>query len=161
MHSRIFQIEKEPVSKDERICADAVPEWFTESVADYVADIDDTSRDEEIEWLMRTNFGKVCQRDGDKIIFKIDVLDYFEEDFISFKKVIEELAEADINQFICPYKPTGKNLDHLMYLLREAYNDEHEFYVWHCYELYTMKSWMRHVKPAGSYYIGGIVDYHF
>lgn len=162
MHSRIFQIEEEEVSTDVFIHADAIPEWFTVSVADYVADVDDVSRDEAIEWLMQTNFGKVCQRDDDKITFKMDVIDFFEEDFNSFKKVIEELTEVDINHFIYPYKSVvEKSLADLMYLLREAYDDEYRFYVWHYGALYTMQSWMRHVKPAGTYYIGGVVDYHF
>jgi len=161
MHSRIFQIEDGPVSKDERICVNTIPEWFTASIADYVADISDTSRDDEIEWLMRTNFGTVCRRWGDKITFKMDVTDFFEEDFDNFKKAVEKLSKINIDQFVRIRNLGGEDLDSIMFQLREAYDDKFRFYVWYCDELYTMQSWMRHVKPAGVYYIGGIVDYHF
>ena len=52
MHSRIFQIEKEVVPEEERIDSDCIPEWFTNSVADYTSD--DCSREDDIDWLMRS-----------------------------------------------------------------------------------------------------------
>ncbi len=46
-----------------------VPGWFISSIADYVADINKDDRDNSIEWLMRTDFGQVCRREGDKLTF--------------------------------------------------------------------------------------------
>lgn len=161
MHSRIFQIEDEPISKDDRICSDTIPEWFTSSIADYVDDVDDKYRDGDIEWLMGTDFGKVCKRDGDKITFKVDVIDFFESYFNQFADTVKKLSDINIDQFIGAFKPSKDSLDSLMYQLKEAYDDKYGFYVWYCDELYTMQSWMRQVKPAGVYYLGGVVDYYF
>ena len=47
MHSRIFQIEDKPVSKEDRICSETIPDWFTSSIADYVDDINEQYRDED------------------------------------------------------------------------------------------------------------------
>ena len=135
MHSRIFQIEDKPVSKEDRICSETIPDWFTSSIADYVDDINEQYRDDDIEWLMGTNFGEVCKLDGDKITFKVDVIDFF--------------------------KHGSESVDSLMFQLEKSYNDKRGFYVWYCDELYTMQEWMRQVKPSGVYYLGGIVDYHF
>ena len=164
MHSRIFQIESRPVDTEDRICEDMIPEWFTNSVADYVADIREENREDEIEWLMSTNFGKICKRDGDKLTFNIDTSAFFDEYFEQFKKIVKDLAEIKFYQFVSnkqPNIPYNKKLDHLMFLLKEAYDDKFSFYVWYDDELYTMQSWMRQVSPCSVYYIGGIVDYHF
>lgn len=164
MHSRIYQIENNPVDVEDRICEDTIPEWFTSSIADYVADISDENRDSDIQWLVRSDFGKVCRRTDNEITFSIDIGDFFEERFEQFKKIAKDLTEINLGQFISrhqPGVPYDKQLDHLMFLLKEAYDDNHGFYVWHDNELYTLQSWMRQVKPCGVYYIGGVVDYHF
>lgn len=164
MHSRIFQIESSPVDVEDRICEDTIPEWFTGSIADYVADIKADNREEEIEWLMSTNFGKVCERVGDELTFKIDVGDFFEKDFELFKETVDGLSKVTFDQFISGHQtdiPVNKTLYHLMFTLKEAYDDKYGFYVWNDGDLCTMQSWMRHVEPCGVYYLGGIVDYHF
>ena len=48
-----------------------------------------------------------------------------------------------------------------MYDLKKSYSDQFGFYVWNEDELYTMQQWMRTVEPLGTYYLGGVVDYHF
>lgn len=162
MHSRIFQIESSPVAKEDRICARSIPEWFELDIADYVADIKDENREKEIEWLMDTNFGAVCERNSDRIKFDICTDPFFEEDFKQFKETLAALAELDFKQFILRDSNTlQKDLNYLMYLLRETCDDRYGFYVWCGDELYTMQTWVRQVKPLDVYYFGGIVDYHF
>ena len=164
MHSRIFQLESNPVDEDNRINEDTIPEWFTNSIADYVSDVKGEDRDGDIEWLMRTDFGKVCQRDGDKITFNIYVDAFFDTYFEQFKKAVEDLSKITFDQFVGVRKqgiPYEKSLEHQMFLLKDAYDDRFGFYVWYDDELYTMHSWMRQVKPCEVYYLGGIVDYHF
>lgn len=164
MHSRIYQLENDPVTVADRACQDILPDWFTESIADYVVDIDQ-NREDEIKWLMETNFGDVCKRAGDRITFNIDIGAFFDKDFRKFQETIENLSKVTFNHFVkgrLPGVEYEKSLDHLMYLLRGAYDDKFGFYVWHEEELYTMQSWMREVaEPCGVYYIGGIMDYHF
>lgn len=164
MHSRIFQIEHNPVDPEDRICEDSIPEWFTSSVADYVSDIKEERRDEDIEWLMNSDLGKVCKRDGDKITFSIDVSAFFEDDFQKFKNTLEGLTNVTLAEFAGGKPPNIKydqSLHHLMFLLNDAYDDKYGFYVWSEEELWTMNEWMRRIDPCSVYYIGGVVDYHF
>lgn len=161
MHSRIFQIEDKPVSKEDRIYSETIPDWFTSSIADYVDDINEQYRDDDIEWLMGTNFGEVCKLDGDKITFKVDAIDFFESYFTRFMDAVKRLSDISIDQFIDAFKHGSESVDSLMFQLEKSYNDKRGFYVWYCDELYTMQEWMRQVKPSGVYYLGGIVDYHF
>ena len=160
MHSRIFQIESLPVDVEDRICADSIPEWFTGSIADYVSDVSDENHNEELEWLMSTSFGRVCTRDGDTLTFKIDIGDYFDEYFEKFKKAVDALSKIDFNQFVAK-STVCCGLDSAMYDLKKSYSDQFGFYVWNEDELYTMQQWMRTVEPLGTYYLGGVVDYHF
>lgn len=134
-----------------------IPEWFTESVADYVDDIREDALEEEYEWLMTTNFGKVSSRDGNKITIGIDTGSFFDEDFEKFQKAAGDLSKISFDEFVAG----GRVLDYAFYRLKEAYNDKFEFYVWHDDELYTMQSWMRLAKPLATYHLGGVVDYHF
>lgn len=164
MHSRIFQIESAPVSEDNYLCKELIPDWFTYSVADYVAEVGHEERDGDIDWLMRTDFGKACKRDGDKITFNIYTDVFFESNFEQFQKALEDLSKVTLEQFAGerqPNVPYEKSLDHLMFLIKEAYDDRLGFYVWQDDDLYTLQSWMRTVKPCEVYYFGGVVDYHF
>jgi len=155
MHSRIFQIECDPVPREEWIEEELMPEWFTDSVADYVVNVGPDEREDDIDWLMRTDFGQVCKQDGDKLTFNIDVGAFFDESFEKFEEALAKLKEAKFNHF------ASGGLEHLMFQLNDAYNDKYSFYVWQDGELYTLQSWMRQVKPLSVYYLGGIVDYHF
>lgn len=157
MHSRIFQIESETVSKNDRICADTILKCLTGTIADYEVDIEDKYREKEIDWLMSTNFGKVCRRDGDKITLGIDVGAFFDDDYKQFKDTVNKLSKIKFNQFISNHS----NLKSLVSQLRASYNYGYGLYVWHCDELYTMQSWMRQAEPLGVYYFGGVVDCHF
>ena len=49
MHSRIIELSKDPILKNERMCESSVPDWFYHSIADYTDA--DTDRDHDIKWL--------------------------------------------------------------------------------------------------------------
>ena len=49
MHSRIIELSKEPVLKQERISEASIPEWFYNTIADYTDA--NTDRDHDIKWM--------------------------------------------------------------------------------------------------------------
>lgn len=154
MHSRIFQIEKEVVPEEERIDSDCVPEWFTNSVADYTSD--DCSREDDIDWLMTAALGDIATVDGDKLTFSSDVRRYFKEKHEAFIKAAEKLSGTTFEDFV-----SSHSVDSALFNLREAYSDRYGFYVY-CDDgfLDTLDNFMRLVKDGETYFIGGVVDYH-
>ncbi len=154
MHSRIFQIEKEVVPEDEYIISADIPEWFTNSLADYVDD--DCDREDDIDWLMTCSIGNFAARDGDKLTFTSDTRGYFKDKHEAFIKAAQKLTEVPFEAFVDDY-----GVYSIFYNLKEAYNDKHSFYVYSDGYLHTMDEWMRQVKPGETYYLGGVIDYHF
>ena len=154
MHSRIFQIEKEPIKKEDYIDSFSIPEWFTESVADYASD--DSNREEDIEWLMSAALGSIASVEGNKIIFSSDINEYFKEKYKEFANAAKELYTATLTEFI-----SGDSIDMALFRLKSAYDDRYSFYIYSDYDLCTLDDFMRHVKAGETYFIGGTVDYHF
>ena len=76
----------------------------------------------------------------------------------NIRKII--ISKIDFNQFVAK-STVCCGLDSAMYDLKKSYSDQFGFYVWNEDELYTMQQWMRTVEPLGTYYLGGVVDYHF
>lgn len=152
MHSRIFQIEKEKVTKDEYITTDHLPDWFY-TIADYTDD--DCNRQSDIDWLAII-IGNIATVIGDKITFSSDVRSYFKDKYESFIKAAKELEEVSLDNFI-----TTCGVNSTLYRLKEAYSDKYGFYVYNDSMLSTLDDFMRTVKDGETYYIGGIVDYHW
>ena len=153
MHSRIFQIEREAISKEEYIDSDCIPEWFTNSVADYTSDGCD--REEDIDWLMTAALGEMATYDGGKLTFPSDVRRYFKEKYTAFIKAAEQLSKAEFNDFV-----SGRNIYSILFNLKAAYDDRYGFYVYCNDELQTLDAFMRTVNEGDVFFIGGTVDYH-
>lgn len=154
MHSRIFQIEREAMTEDEYIDSDSIPEWFTNSVADYTSDA--CSRENDIDWLMVAALGNIATIDGDKLTFSSDVRRYFKEKHEAFIKAAEKLSTTTFDDFVSSY-----SVDSVLFNLREAYSDRYGFYVYSDDGfLDTLDNFMRQVKDGETYFIGGVVDYH-
>ena len=153
MHSRIYQITRNPVDEDVRLCSNDIPEWFYTSIADYVDD--ECNRDGDIEWLSRS-LKDVASINGDKITFASDISAYFEKKYEAFIKAANELAATPFENF-ASYKDSA-----IIRELNSAYSDEYGFYVYDDDEyLDTIENFMRGVNGGETYYVGGIVDYHF
>lgn len=153
MHSRIFQIEPEPVEKDDYINTNILPDWFTYSIADYTDDSPD--RAEDIEWLM-IHIGDIATRDKDKLTFSSNVRRYFKDSYESFIKAAKKLTEVSFDNFVstCGVSNTFTHL-------KDSYSDEYGFYVYSEGLLSTLDDFMRTVKDGETYYFGGTLDYHF
>ena len=158
MHSRIFQIGKNPIDKIDYIEeSHYYDHWFTHSVADYVNG--DTDRADDIQWLKDCyeNRGLSLGADADGEYFIItDKAKYFAGRFEKFKKTINELAEIALDDFA-----DGK-CSAQIYTLKAAYDDEFGFYVdGDDTGMETFDSFIRYNENNTKFYIGGTIDYHW
>jgi hypothetical protein len=158
MHSRIYQISKTPIDKDDYIQESHYwDHWFTNSVADYVNG--DTNREEDIEWLKEchNNHGLSFGADEYGQYFVIeDKNKYFATNFETFKEALEDLMAMTIDEF------STNNEHHRAYSrLRAVYNDDLGFYVEEDDWLRSLDDFIRHGNVGVKYYIGATIDYHF
>ena len=158
MHSRIYQINKTPIDRDDYIEeSDYYDHWFINSVADYVNE--NTNRDEDIMWLkdcyekQGVSFGK--DDNGEYFVVE-DKAKYFESKFENFQKALKEMSEKTLGDFI-----VGAT-DMLMYRIKDSYENKFGFYVedGDC-GLTTFDNFMRSATDGEKYYIGATIDYHF
>lgn len=151
MHSRIFQIERHEVDKDDFIDSYSIPDWFTDTIADYTDD--ECDRDSDIEWLMGS-IGLYATLDGEKLTFNSDPRLYFKERYDEFTRIASELSKASFDDF------ASGEIGHEKWRLNQAYEDRYGFYVYQNDGMETLTEWMRQVKAGDVFYIGGTVDYH-
>lgn len=157
MHSRIYQISKTPIDREDYIEEDKYYDhWFTSRIADYVNG--DTNRDDDIEWLRDCyeNKGLSFGKDDNGEYFIIEnKAKYFESDFEGFQRTLNELSKKTLDDFI------GHTNEMLMFRLNNLYEDEYGFYVEDEYcGCATFSSFMRHATVGDKYYIGATIDYH-
>ena len=160
MHSRIYQISKTPIDRDDYIEEDKYYDhWFTSSVADYVNE--DTDRDYDIEWLKDCygNKGLSFGHDDNGEYFIVeDKVKYFEAKFEEFQKELKELSEKTLDDFM------GGESKMSLYRLKGFYDEECGFYIDDCSEYHGLATFDRFVRCATvgeKYYIGATIDYHF
>lgn len=158
MHSRIYQISKNPIPKCDYIEeSNYYDHWFTNSVADYVNG--DTNRDDDIKWLKDCyeNKGLSFGVDGDgEYLIVEDKIKYFSVNFENFQNALKELSEATLDDFMSGECGTS------LYRLKESYDDKFDFYV-ECEDCgcETFDGFMRYAIVGAKYYIGATIDYHF
>ncbi len=158
MHSRIFQISKQPIDKTDYIEEDNYYDhWFTNQIADYVNG--DTNRESDIDWLKScyNNQGLSFGADDNGEYFVIeDKNKYFAPKFERFQKLLQELSAVTLDDFVS-HKTSLQ-----MYSLKEAYNDRYGFYVdSEDIFLVSFDEFVRCSKVGVKYYIGATIDYHF
>jgi hypothetical protein len=160
MHSRIYQISKTPIDKEDYIEeSNYYDHWFTNSVADYVDD--DTNRDDDIEWLKDCYEKKGLyfgQDDNGEYFIVEDKTKFFEANFEKFQKELKELSEKTLDDFM------GGEGNMSLYRLKSSYDDEFGFYIDDDGEYHgvaTFNRFMRCATVGTKYYIGATIDYHF
>lgn len=158
MHGKIFQIERDPIYEDDYIDENFIPEWFVWSIADSVETNEGSERTEAINWLMNSALDSVAYIDGDKLTFNGNINRYFESKFSRFTEKAANLAMASLYDFSHTEK-----LDSMLDELSQAYSDRFGFYVYDSTEdsILPLDKFMRRVSPGETYYIGGVVDYHY
>lgn len=162
MHSRIYEISDRQWDDGEVFCgADDVPEWFTNTISDYVCDVPQAYREENLDYLAGW-FGGCCTRDGNKLMLDADVREKV------FEPMYNELQAAAANLMALPYRDfcgvgDSFNAWKAMYRVKSAFEDKYGYYAYNSEtgNLITMHEWLRGVDPSKPYYVGGIIDYHW
>ena len=158
MHSRIFQISKEPIYEEDYIKESRYYDhWFLGSVADYVNE--DTDRAADIQWLQHCYDGKGLifgTDEGGEYFIIEDKIKYFTLNFESFQIALEELSNITIEGFA-----SQKSYSNI-YALKSAYEDKCGFYVdGDEFGMYSLDGFIRWSDNGTKFYIGATIDYHF
>ena len=100
MHSRIFQIDTNPISDYEYIDEiNYFDHWFLNQIADYVND--DCDRDASIEWLADCANGYKIDNDINGYYLVIyDKEAYFKNKYDAFVEALNKLGTPTIDQFV-------------------------------------------------------------
>ena len=155
MHSRIFQLSNEPISKEDYIGEDFFFEdSFIGLVADYVDG--DTNREEDIQWFIDSlsSYSDYFEYDKDEqsIIFK----DGFSKKY--FSKRLEKLKELVNNMTINEFCNNSMEV----YTIENLVENKFGFYVVdHNYVIRSLDDFIRNLTPNEKYYFGATIDYHF
>ena len=158
MHSRIFQISKNPIDKEDYIEeSNYWDHWFTNSVADYVNG--DTDRDNDIQWLKNcygdTGLSFGVDNGGEYFIIT-DKAKYFASNFETFQKTLKELSEITLDDFV------NGQCGVQMHILKSTYDDDLGFYVdGDDTGMQTFDDCIRYSENGTKFYIGSTIDYHW
>jgi hypothetical protein len=161
MHERIFELSSKPVARNMRLCLDDIPDSFFNTIADYGDDIEEKYRDEEIKCFV-TSFSGLCVRDGDKLTFAPDTCEkLFRSKYSRFLEAAARLGAYSYEAF-CG-KTGFYQLDMEVFELNKAFEDKFDTYVYNpeTLELKSLTAWLRTEDLSKTWYVGGIVDYHW
>lgn len=151
MHSRIFQVSKEPIT--DLIHESRYDEYFVgQDGVDYV--VESESKKDDIEWLKHKKGIEVTEN----TIKVVSKKEYFEKSFEEFEELIEKFRNYTTEDFINPQNW----LD--FYRLKEAYDDQSGFKMDDNDEYFgitSLDNFVRNVEEGKVYYIGSTFDYHF
>lgn len=121
MHSRIIELSKEPVLKQERISEASIPEWFCNTIADYTDA--NTDRDHDIKWFLSRvgNYVDVAE-DGQSFTFRPKAKQmHFERSYHTFLDKVCELTGISLGAFV---GETKYDIGMAMYKLNDCFNDK-------------------------------------
>lgn len=153
MHSRIFQLSKKPIGREDYITEmNYWNHWFLHSVADYVTD--DCDRNEDIEWLQNATNGISFGKDeyGEYLVIESKA-EYFEQAFTRFKELLNDIKYCTIEDF-------AKGIQEV-YIMKNIHEEKWGFYVEINDELMPFDNFIRAYNVQDKFYIGGTVDYHY
>lgn len=163
MHSRIYQVIEAPLPIEERMTSGDIPEWFCNSVADYVDDIEESERAEDMEWFCAAFHGD-CDINAEtgEITFSADAKKhYFEQKYQEYREILGKLQAVSFEEFAGIVSGTGTERN--VHMLGDIYAKEYGFYIVDNEEseVITLDAWVRHTDLTKTHFLGGIVDYHF
>jgi len=163
MHSRIIQLETEPVPENERLSDWDIESdhWFLYTVADYVAE--DEDRAHSLEWFKEIlspgapHIEYFTDEKGEGLVFRVGFLQaYFSATYTEFADALRKLSKS-----ASPETFANDSLSLPMYNLDTAYDDKYGFYIQNDDTgLCTLNRFLRRTRMDTPYYIGGTVDYH-
>ena len=161
MHCYIYELSSKPMSEDERYSSTDHHDRFHGTITDGTCDINAEERVSAIESLLETLAGNCTYEDG-KLQFTDNVKDrYFRGSFAEFKEAAALLSAASYGVFSGQEK--SAEFAKAMVASKFDYEDKFDHYIYlrdHD-ELITLDAWVRDLDPKDSFYIGGIIDYHW
>lgn len=154
MHSRIFQVSEEPISKSDWVDESYFYDGFVGRYADYTADVSDNEREGSIQWLVDISNGGF-EREGDAITV-VDKKKLFEKDFENYRGHLEEIqSKLSLDSF------SDNSMEMDMFRLQSVYDDEGGMYVCDNDGYYeTLGHYVRRLHDGETFYIGAVIDYH-
>lgn len=174
MHSRIYEVSTTRIPMYDRLTSKTiyqlVEDEYVDKFFDYIVDITDPlKRNGEINWIVEylETFQNIK---GQMVISERTKNKFFKERYNSFIKYTNALSNASFDDFKSPKLYGTDSVDYNICLLKAAYNDKYGFYIFDRQapegeQLMTLDTFMRSqaFKPHGShtYWIGGVLDYHF
>ncbi len=168
MHSRIFQLNTEPIGKYNYISeCDYYDSEFLNDIADYINDRCDRSAD--IKWLQQCVKGISFGRDdnGDYLVVENKGA-YFQQQFEAFQIALGQVKDCTLERF-------SSSDDNLLWKVNDTYEEKYGFYadvsgqveMWDDGEIYnisrellTFDCFVRRSIQGQKYYIGKTLDYH-
>ena len=161
MHNYIFELSSVPIVKEDRLSIWDVPDWFNGPIADSVYSTEGEERELAIASLVK-GLGPCCHYENGKLQFSGDVKeDYFRGNFDIFLEAATKLAAIDYRVF--SGQESSSDFACAMTNLAQAYEEKFDFYVYFPEEeeLVPGDAWVRDLDLSASYYIGGVIDYHW
>ena len=161
MHNYIFELSRMAIPEDERYSIFDIPDWFNGSIADPVYDTEGEERELAIDGLIKCLGPYCCFEDG-RVQFSGDVKEqYFRGNFEIFLEAATKLAATDYRTF--SGQERSCDFARAMTNLAQAYEEKFDFYVYlpEEEELIPGDAWVRDLDLSDSYYIGGVIDYHW
>lgn len=153
MHSKIIQLEDEPIPENRFVTVSDIPDWFVSGIADYVIKVDDVDIVKTVTQVFDRNG---IRFDPDNRTVTFTDTEYFQEKFIRFKEILTQIqSKLTLGWF-------SHNMGVEMAELGVMYNNRFGDYIYHDRMLHTLDEFVRnHADRDTRYYVGGILDYHY
>lgn len=163
MGGNIFEIKEEHIEELDRLSEDDIScEHPFRGQVDWIEDVED--RQEEVRYFLK-NLEESCNgfcsslsdEEGSFSFTEGFKKAYFAEKYERFEKAVNELrANMSVKCF------SDATLDVVMGRMNEAYQEEYGTYVIGDYqELRTLDNFIRHASVGVTYYVGGVMWYHY
>ena len=160
MHSRIFQITRERVDKENYLNEDTLQQGDG-SFYDYCAEIDDEERKQYIANLVKYALPKgMFELTSDDTIRYNGGMEQWKEGVVAD---IRKKAEAITTKNILEWGPVY----YLKEALKNPLNTDYHFYLdgegWQSYaeQSFAFMDFVNNLEVGTTLYIGGVIDYHF
>lgn len=159
MHSKIFQISRKPIDREDYLSESRYYNGFVGEIADYVnGALSDNDIKANKKWLLdETLAGAIVKHDENSFTIS-DKTKYFEKKYKDFIDAVTEAQAMTLEDF------ASAKCDILAYRIKADYEDRFSIYVDDSNEYYgliTLDYFMRAIRPGDRFYLGAVIDYHF
>jgi len=162
MHCWIYEVAEQPITHDERISLDEIPDWFRGSIADSMTEASDYERNQATQLLVMLLCGE-CTLADDELRFSPDLKErYFVTAYERFRKELAALTEIDYPTFSGQGQTYNAFLKHMRQLNEScAERFGHYIYDKDAEELYPLDEWVRDLDLTAPVYLGTVINYHY